>query len=74
MKYIEGFANGSEPCTIELTRRNLGILLAKLDDPLSHATLLSPCGKIIVRAVDDDRHYSDREPGEMFMPTAGVTI
>lgn len=74
MKYIEGFAEGSEPATIELTRRNLNILLAKLDDPLSAATLLSPCQKIWVKAVEDEAHYAEREPGEMYMPSTGVTI
>lgn len=74
MKYIEGFANGNEPATVELTRRNLTVLLAKLDDPLSSATLLSPCQKIWVRAVEDEVHYSEREPGEMYMPSADVTI
>jgi hypothetical protein len=74
MKYIEGFAENNQGATLELTRRNLTTLLAKLDDPLSVRTLLSPCGKIYVKAVEDDRHYGDREPGEMYMPSADVTI
>lgn len=74
MKYIEGFAENNQGATLELTRRNLEILLAKLDDPLSGTTLLTPCGKMWVKAVENDEHYSDREPGEMYIPSADVTI
>jgi hypothetical protein len=48
MKYIEGA--GGLP-VVELTRRNLRTLLAKLDDPLSTRALLAPDGKVVVRAV-----------------------
>lgn len=76
MKYIEGFADsdGTGGATLELSRRNLTVLLAKLDDPWSGATLLSPCGKIWVKAVEDAEHYTDRKAGEMYMPSADVTI
>ena len=37
---------------IELTRRNLQALLAKLDDPLSARALVDPDEKILVRAVE----------------------
>lgn len=65
MKYIEG---GSYP-TLELTKRNLLTLLAKLKDPLSARTLVDGESRIAVRAVDDDEHYRDREPGTVYMPT-----
>jgi hypothetical protein len=59
---------------LELTRRNLETLLAKLDDPDSARTLLSPQGPglrlIAVVAVEDDAHYADRAPGATY--TNGV--
>lgn len=62
---------------LELSRRNLEALLAKLDDPASARTLLSPGGPgdpvIAVRAVEDAEHYSDRAPGAVYMPTSGET-
>lgn len=64
--------------TIELSRRNLTVLLAKLDDPLSARTILKSTddGTVLaeVRAVEDDAHYADRAPGEMFMPSTGETL
>lgn len=52
---------------VELTRRNLTALLAKLDDPDSQRTLISPGFHgdpvIAVRAVEDEEHYADRAPG-----------
>ena len=52
---------------VELTRYNLETLLAKLDDPDSARTLLSPGGSgepmIAVKAVPDEDHYADRAPG-----------
>lgn len=65
MKFIEGRH------TVELTRRNLETLLAKLDDPLSARTLIDPDEKIAVLAVEDDAHYSSRRPGAVYMPTTG---
>lgn len=65
MKYLENTK------TLELTRRNLEILLEKLDDPISRRTLLDPDGVIAVKAVENDEHYSDREPGVMYMPSTG---
>lgn len=65
MKFIP-----DSPPTLELTRRNLMALLAKLDDPLSYRTLMDGEDQIYVRAVEDVEHYSDREPGVMYMPTA----
>lgn len=59
---------------IELTRRNLEVLLAKLDDPLSARTLVDPDWQISVHAVENEEHYASREPGEMFMPSTGETL
>lgn len=59
---------------IELTRRNLETLLAKLDDPLSARTLGKrdeAGGFILVKAVEDEEHYADRAPGEVYMPSSG---
>jgi len=71
MRYIE--AQDGDPPVVELTRRNLVSLLAKLDDPLSYRTLVDPDHKIAVRAVPDEEHYADRAPGEVYMPSSGVT-
>ncbi|WNM73881.1 hypothetical protein SEA_HOLT_51 [Mycobacterium Phage Holt] len=68
MKYIE---NSLGKPILELTRRNLETLLRKLDDPLSARTLLCPGGNIYVRAVEDDDHYAEREPGRIYMPSTG---
>jgi hypothetical protein len=59
---------------LELTRRNLETLLMKLDDPLSHRTLLDPDGVILVRAVENEAHYAAREPGPIFMPSTGELL
>jgi hypothetical protein len=49
---------------VELTRRNLQALLAKLDGnpPHSACTLIEP-GGVYVKAVENAEHYSDRPPG-----------
>jgi hypothetical protein len=79
MRYIPG-DKAADPAgtlsapTLELTRRNLEVLLAKLDDPLSARTLLDPDGCIYVRAVENEVHYADRPPGEMYMPLTGEVI
>lgn len=66
-----------DPPVLEVTRRNLMALLAKLDDPGSARTLMSP-GKpgepvIVVTSVEDAVHYADRNAGEVYMPSAGIT-
>jgi len=66
MKYIDGPLP-----TVELTRRNLEILLAKLDDPQSVRMLVDGDNRVCVRAVENEEHYADRDPGAMYMPTAG---
>lgn len=74
MRYIHDV----DPPVLEVTRRNLMALLAKLDDPASARTLMSP-GKpgepvIVVTSVEDAVHYADRRlAGEVYMPSAGVT-
>ncbi len=73
MKYIEK-ESGLKVPVLELTRRNLEILLAKLDDPRSLRTLIDPDGNIAVRAVENDNHYSARPPGTMFMPSSGELL
>lgn len=60
--------------TLELSRRNIEILIAKLSDPKGARTLIDPDGRIAVRAVEDHEHYADREPGPMFMPSTGEFV
>ena len=71
MKYNDD--DGDFP-VLELTRRNLESLLAKLDDPLSARSLIDPDRRIMVRAVENTEHYSNRAPGEVYMPTTGETL
>lgn len=66
MKYIDG-----DMPVLELTRRNLETLLAKLDDPFSARMLVDGDQKIAVRAVENDEHYADRPPGRVYMPSSG---
>ena len=63
---------------LELTRRNLEGLLAKLDDPHSAATLTKTdeqeegwYSHIHVKAVENEEHYADRPAGVMYMPSTG---
>lgn len=56
MKYID---NESGCCVVELTRRNLQALLAKLDDPLSTRASVDPDDKILVRAVESTGDRGD---------------
>lgn len=92
MKYIEAVDSPWALPTIELTRRNLQILLAKLDDRLSNRTFVNdgyavravedlpdPGLTLIadghaVHAVENEAHYSDRDPGLMYMPSTGEYI
>lgn len=52
--------------TVELTRRNLEMLLLKLDDPDSARTIIDGEYKIAVRAVENEEHYGKRPPGTMY--------
>ena len=57
---------------IELTRRNLLALLAKLDgNPPDSACTISK-SRWQIKAVEDDEHYSDRRPGRMHEATEAV--
>ena len=69
MRYIDN--EGDFPI-VELTRRNLVALLAKLDGhpPDSARTLIDPEDRIAVRAVEDAAHYADRMPGPLHEDTA----
>jgi hypothetical protein len=50
---------------VRLSRRNLLTLLAKLDIPGSHCTLIKPDGTVVV-AEPDEVHYANRcHPGPM---------
>ena len=69
MKFIDADHGGL--VTVELTRRNLESLLAKLDDPASVHTLFDGQNKVQVVAVENEEHYSDRAPGPVYMPTSG---
>lgn len=67
MKYVpRGFAGLP---TVELTRRNLRALLAKLDESDSTHTLIDPKQQVAVTAVEDDEHYADRPPGKLHPET-----
>ena len=72
MKYIP---NGYDKLpVVELTRRNLTVLLAKLDDPASARTIIDGEGHVAVRAVEDAEHYKTRPAGVMYMPTANALL
>jgi hypothetical protein len=55
------------PEGIELTRRNLEVLLAKLDMPGSARTLIAPESDFWVRAVENETHYTGRDSGVMLV-------
>lgn len=75
MRYIAG--RDGVPAKIELSRRNLEALLSKLDDPSSARTLMKQENEedgdewIVISAVENNSHYSDRDAGAVFMPTTG---
>ena len=74
MKVITSFDPDGWPTGVELTRRNLNALLAKLDGnpPNSACTILAPEGNFFVKAVEDAEHYSERTAGEMHPATEAV--
>lgn len=55
---------------VELSRRNLQALLAKLDGhpPDSYCTLMKQ--GVMVKAVENEAHYSEYAPGELHEATA----
>lgn len=70
MKFIPA-EDGQVLHRLELTRRNLEILLAKLDDPLSKRTLVDPDWHIIVTATEDGIVETDRG---YFVPGRGQCV
>lgn len=50
---------------VELTRRNLLALLSKLDEETSLKILVDGDQILYVKAVEDEEHYRDRDPGPM---------
>lgn len=58
---------------VRLSRRNLELLLEKLDDPNSHKTIIKrddqhpkyPSTQTIIIAVEDEDYYYERAPGAM---------
>lgn len=68
MEFIEKGSEGgySDVHVIELSERNLRALLEKLTDPNSARTLIDPDGRILVKAVPNEEHYSDRPAGVMY--------
>lgn len=78
MKYVEAAKSEMALPTIELTRRNLEILLEKLDDPGSRRMIYKEGpeyrdGGFCVKAVENSEHYAAeaRSAGTMYMPTSG---
>lgn len=71
MKVVPSFEPDGWPVGIELTRRNLNALLAKLDGnpPNSACTILAPGSTFFVKAVEDSEHYTDRRAGIMHPDT-----
>lgn len=60
--------------TVELTRRNLTVLLAKLDGhPKNSFCTISNDGWYVT-AVEDAEHYSDRRAGEMHPVTEAHVV
>jgi len=66
MKVVH-FSTESRSVFVELTRRNLEVLLAKLDDDTSMKTISKSDkpGTVTVRAVENEAHYGARFPGPM---------
>ena len=71
MRYVKKEESATGYPTVELTRRNLESLLAKLDGhpPDSSCTLIDPSFRVAVRAVENEEHYKDRRPGAMIRAT-----
>jgi hypothetical protein len=67
VKYIPATLADRQLPTLELTRRNLEILLAKLDDPESARTIIGPENNFMVRAVENEAHYANRPAGPMLV-------
>lgn len=74
MKYVPNGELGIP--TVELTRRNQAVLLAKLDGhpPDSARTIVDPTDRIAVKVVEDAEHYAERRPGPMHDDTESVIV
>jgi hypothetical protein len=57
---------------VTLSRRNLETLLAYLDAGDVSPTILSGDRTVLVHAQENDAHYTDREPGRMYINGAWV--
>ena len=64
MKFVPA-AEGQVLHRLELTRRNLEVLLAKLDDPLSQRQLLDPDLYVVVAAKEDHVPHEGCDVGEL---------
>lgn len=59
---------------LELTTRNLNALKDKLDDPASARAIGSPCGRIMVRSVEDGgRTSADTSEGMVIVTRSEIT-
>lgn len=76
LNYVEAetLPDGRTLPVVELSRHNLEVLLAKLDDPQSLCTIVDGNERIAVRAVENTEHYTDRAPGRMLMPSTGKIV
>lgn len=60
--------------TLELTARNITALRDKLADPESARALGSPCGRVIVRSVEDsERNSTDTSEGMVIVTRSEIT-
>lgn len=74
MKFIPA-EEGQVLHRLELTRRNLEILLAKLDDPLSKRQLVDPDWHVIVGATEEhDQSITVETTKGYFVPGAGQCV
>ena len=66
---MHAYVDGRGDLVVELTRRNLSILLEKLDDEASRKRIGKEFAgsKVWIQAVEDDAHYEDRAPGAMLV-------
>ncbi len=66
---VTHFSTEARTVIVELSRRNLEVLLAKLDDKASVRTIIKvdKIGTVTVIAVENEKHYSDRQPGAMLV-------
>lgn len=63
-----------ESRTLELTDRNINALKEKLDDPASARAIGSPCGRITVRATEDEGRASTDTSGGVVTVTRSELV